>query len=96
MSNNISTFDIDFDNKAVRIQLRKVYMNKNDVGYDSIDYYDDDNIKSAMAQFYTEYRADIAGMLPPDLLARFYQDAQASMFYYITRYGENTVMISFI
>lgn len=96
MTNNISTFDTDMNTMSIRLQLRKAYMNKNDVGYDSIDYYNDDNIKSAMAEFYSEYKADIASMIPPEHLARFYQDAQASMFYYITRYGENTVMISFV
>lgn len=94
LSNYISTYSIHPDQFNIQLQIRKSY-NMMDTSYGSFDLYEDQHIKRIMMDFYLKHKIEIFSIIGVESGSTFLDMRYLDMYYYITRYGENTVIINF-
>jgi len=92
ISSYISSYSIDYVNKSIQIQFRKAFMKKFEGDrYNSIVFYE--AIDAAMKKFFDRYKTDIYSHMSMEEVLKFYSLPE-NLFYYISRIGENTVIIT--
>jgi hypothetical protein len=92
ISSYISSYSIDYTNKTLQIQFRKAFMKKfEDDRYNSIVFYE--AIDAAMKKFFERYKTHIYSIMEVEDVLKFYRLPE-NLFYYISRIGENTVIIT--
>ena len=95
-ANSISTYDIDATHLNIRLQIRKAYLANTGDGLNSLNFYEDQNIKRIMINFYLKRKIEIFNLLGMETASTFFDERYVNMYYFITRYGDNALMINFI
>ncbi len=87
----ISSYKIDEDSLSVQFQVRQSYCKFHNVLFD---WYSDENINTALYNFFKEYKLDIISTIGQENIREFYRNL--SLHYFFSIYGTNTFVIYFI
>lgn len=87
----ISSYKIDEDSLSVQFQVRHSYCKFHNVLFD---WYSDENINTALYNFFKEYKLDIISTIGQENIREFYRNL--SLHYFFSIYGTNTFVIYFI
>lgn len=91
LSNYISSHEIDYNNKIIQLQFRKIFITKyEEDSCNALAFYNIMN--TVMNKFFDTYRSEVYSMMHVSDVIKFYT-LPISLFYLISRLKDNTIMI---
>ena len=92
LNSYVSSSNINYETKTIQLNIRKAYMKKfKDNRYNSLFFYEP--INECMDQLYHEYFNDIYSIIGGENLLTFFA-LDSSLYYMLSRIGENSLIIS--
>jgi hypothetical protein len=92
LNSYVSSSNINYETKTIQLNIRKAYMKKfKDNRYNSLFFYEP--INECMDQLYHEYFNDIYSIIGGENLLTFFS-LDSSLYYVLSRIGENSLIIS--